>query len=67
MLEKFGFSLVRRKGSHEIYYNPSIGQRLNIQPNPRDRGKAKPYQVKQLLTIIAEYRLMEESSCQKNI
>ena len=47
--EMFGFKLDRIKGSHHIFVHPDIPELLNIQ---NVKGKAKPYQVKQLLQLI---------------
>ncbi len=51
LLECHGFELGRHKGtSHRIYTHPGINRPLNIQ-NTSD-GKAKPYQVRQVLEAI---------------
>jgi hypothetical protein len=49
-----GFELKRVSGSHHIYQRPDIPEPLNIQ---NVRGKAKPYQVRQFLALVAKYRL----------
>ena len=54
LAEQAGFVLKRVKGSHHIYFHPTAGM-LNLQKD-RD-GKAKPYQVKQLLDMIDAHRL----------
>ncbi|MBI1802950.1 MAG: type II toxin-antitoxin system HicA family toxin [Ignavibacteriae bacterium] len=54
LLEAFGFRLDRIKGSHHIYVHPDIPELINVQ---NVKGRAKPYQVKQLLTIIEKYNL----------
>lgn len=46
LAEAFGFVFQRQKGSHKIYSNDHIRQMLNFQD---DHGKAKAYQVRQLL------------------
>jgi hypothetical protein len=44
----------RIKGSHHIFTRDEIEEIINIQP----KGKlAKPYQVKQIRTIILKYKL----------
>jgi len=53
LLLKMGFEQ-RIKGSHHIFYKEGIEEIINIQPN---NNKAKPYQVKQILTIIINYQL----------
>ncbi len=52
--ESFGFKLDRVNGSHHIYLHPEVTELLNLQ---NVQGKAKPYQVKQLLQIIEQYNL----------
>jgi predicted RNA binding protein YcfA (HicA-like mRNA interferase family) len=52
--ESFGFCLDRTNGSHHIYVHQDIPELLNIQ---NVKGKAKPYQVKQLLQLIEQYNL----------
>ena len=56
--EAFGFRLSRVSGSHHIYVHADIPALVN----PHNvHGKAKPYQVKQLLRFIERYNLhMEE-------
>jgi predicted RNA binding protein YcfA (HicA-like mRNA interferase family) len=54
ILETFGFTLDRVKGSHHIFKHPSVDRALSIQP----RGdKAKPYQIDQFLDIVEEFGL----------
>jgi predicted RNA binding protein YcfA (HicA-like mRNA interferase family) len=55
--EAFGFSLRKGKGSHFIFTKPDVSELLNFQ---NIKGKAKPYQVKQLINIIEKYGLSEE-------
>ena len=56
--EAFGFQLSRISGSHHIYVHADIPELVNLQ---NVNGKAKPYQVKQLLRLIERYNLhMEE-------
>jgi predicted RNA binding protein YcfA (HicA-like mRNA interferase family) len=50
----YGFRLRRIAGSHHIYSHPDIPDGLNLQPA---RGKAKMYQVRQLLDLVEEYNL----------
>ena len=52
--ESVGFCLDRTNGSHHIYVHQDIPELLNIQ---NVKGKAKPYQVKQLLQLIEQYNL----------
>jgi len=46
--------LDRINGSHHIYYHKDFLELLNLQ---NVKGKAKPYQVKQLLQLIEKYNL----------
>lgn len=55
--EFFGKS--RMKGSHHIFKTPWPGDpRLNIQS---DKGKAKPYQVEQVITALKRLNEMSEA------
>lgn len=53
LLGRLGFQ-VRIKGSHHIFYRENIVEIINIQEMS---GKAKPYQVKQVRTIILKYKI----------
>ncbi|MBN4054628.1 type II toxin-antitoxin system HicA family toxin [Nitrospira defluvii] len=53
----FGFKLDRISGSHHIFIHSIIPELINLQDV---RGKAKPYQVKQLLKIIECHNLKLE-------
>jgi predicted RNA binding protein YcfA (HicA-like mRNA interferase family) len=55
--EAFGFRASRISGDHHLYVHPEIAELLNLQ---NVGGKAKPYQVKQLLQIIERYNLRLE-------
>ncbi len=55
--EAFGFRLDRVNGSHHIFVHPGIPELLNLQ---NVKGKAKPYQVKQLLLLIETHNLQME-------
>jgi len=50
----FGFHLSRIRGSHHIFAHSRIRELLNLQDVG---GKAKPYQVKQLIGLIERYNL----------
>ncbi len=50
-----GFEWVHGTGSHRVYAREGVVEILNFQP--RKDGKAKAYQVRQLLAIIKRYRL----------
>ncbi len=53
LVELFGFT-ERIKGSHHIFTKAGVDEILNIQES---KGKAKPYQVKQVRNLILKYRL----------
>jgi len=55
--EIFGFRLDRINGSHHIFAHPDVPELVNLQ---NIRGKAKPYQIKQLLQIVEQYNLQME-------
>lgn len=50
----FGFRLSRVSGSHHIYVHANVRELVNLQ---EVHGKAKPYQVKQLLGLVERYSL----------
>jgi predicted RNA binding protein YcfA (HicA-like mRNA interferase family) len=57
LLKKLGFS-ERIKGNHHIFTKEGVEEILNLQPK---RSNAKPYQVKQVRSMIEHYKLaMEE-------
>lgn len=53
VLDRLGFQC-RIKGDHFIYTKDSVEEIINIQPAG---SKAKPYQVKQIRSIILKYQL----------
>ncbi|HSW30646.1 MAG TPA: type II toxin-antitoxin system HicA family toxin [Longimicrobiales bacterium] len=53
LLHGLGFQ-ERIRGSHHIYSRTGVDEILNLQPRG---GKAKPYQVKQVRSVILEHRL----------
>ncbi len=55
--EAFGFRVKRIRGSHHILVHPDVPELVNLQ---NAKGKAKPYQVKQLLNTIERYNLQME-------
>lgn len=54
LLNRLGFQC-RIKGDHFIYTKTGVDEIINIQP--RQGGRAKPYQVKQVREIILKYGL----------
>lgn len=56
-VESFGFNLDRVNGSHHIFSNPEVKELVNIQ---NVKGNAKPYQIKQFLSIVEKYNIQME-------
>ncbi len=54
LAQAFGFQLARIRGSHHIFKRPGVPELLNLQ---NVGGKAKPYQVQQLLELVESYNL----------
>lgn len=52
LAECYGFIHARTRGSHHIFKCPGRKEVVNLQPDKN--GKAKPYQVRQILAMIAE-------------
>jgi predicted RNA binding protein YcfA (HicA-like mRNA interferase family) len=59
LIEAFGFTLSRINGSHHIFTHPNIPELVNIQ---NVKGKAKPYQVRQFLTLVETHNLSLEEN-----
>ncbi len=57
LAEAFGFRLDRITGSHHIFEHTGIPELVNLQDV---KGKAKPYQVRQLLALVEKYDLKLE-------
>ncbi len=57
LLEGFGFIFQRTTGSHHIFAHSQIARPFPIQ---NVKGKAKPYQVDQLMKLVEEYDLLLE-------
>jgi len=55
LLKAFGFTLDRVRGSHHVFVHPDIVELLSIQP--KQGGKAKPYQLRQFFKLIEQYDL----------
>jgi predicted RNA binding protein YcfA (HicA-like mRNA interferase family) len=53
----FGFRLSRVSGSHHIFSRPGVSELVNLQ---NVRGRAKPYQVRQLLKLVERHDLRLE-------
>lgn len=57
LVEAFGFSLARVRGSHHIFEHPTLPENLNLQ---NQKGQVKPYQIRQFLQLIEQYDLKLE-------
>ena len=58
LLKAFGFRLDRSEGSHNIFSNDAVSERVNVQ---NKKGEAKPYQINQFLKLIEKYDLKLDS------
>jgi predicted RNA binding protein YcfA (HicA-like mRNA interferase family) len=54
LLQAKGFRM-RVNGSHHIFTQVGVMERINLQ---REGAKAKPYQVRQMRKILANYKLL---------
>lgn len=59
LLEALGFEEVRVTGSHHLYARPDVLEQLNLQDR---RGQAKPYQLRQLISLVKRYDLTIEEN-----
>ena len=57
LIKSYGFKLIRIKGSHHIFERLDVFDMVNAQ---NDNGQARPYQIRQFLTIIETYNLRME-------
>lgn len=57
LIQGFGFTLSRTKGSHHILVHPEIPEIVNLQ---NVKGEAKPYQIRQFLKLVEKYNLQLE-------
>lgn len=55
LAEALGFRLARVRGSHHILSHPEVAELLNLQ---EVAGRAKPYQMRQLLRLLERYNLV---------
>jgi predicted RNA binding protein YcfA (HicA-like mRNA interferase family) len=54
LLQAKGFRM-RVSGSHHIFTQPGVMERINLQ---REGSKAKPYQVRQVRKVLVNYKLL---------
>jgi predicted RNA binding protein YcfA (HicA-like mRNA interferase family) len=57
LVEAAGFTLARTRGDHHVYTRPGTVEIINLQPV---KGKAKAYQVRQVLGLIEKYAITVE-------
>jgi hypothetical protein len=57
LVEALGFEELRITGSHHAFARPGIAEQLNLQDR---HGQAKPYQLRQLMTLVQRYDLRVE-------
>jgi len=57
LLSRLGFG-ERVRGDHHIFTRDGVAEIINLQPKGK---KAKPYQVKQVRSILVKYRLGENN------
>ena len=55
LIEAFGFRYRGGKGSHQVYVKEGVLEILNVQSV---RGRANPYQVRQFLKVVENYKLI---------
>ncbi|MEA3278741.1 MAG: type II toxin-antitoxin system HicA family toxin [Pseudomonadota bacterium] len=56
LLRRLGFD-ERTRGSHHVFRKEGIEEKINLQT---DSAKAKPYQVRQVRSILVKHRLSGE-------
>ena len=56
LLKRLGFE-ERIRGSHHLFRKPGVEAKINLH---RDGVKAKPYQVRQVRSVLVNHRLVEE-------
>jgi hypothetical protein len=59
LVERLGFEELRVTGSHHVYARLGVAQQLNLQDR---RGHAKPYQLRQLASLVRRYNLTIEAT-----
>lgn len=52
LLLALGFEQKENNGDHFLYNYPGIKEIINIQPDKKDRSKAKSYQVRQVRNFL---------------
>jgi predicted RNA binding protein YcfA (HicA-like mRNA interferase family) len=57
LVEALGFREVGGRGSHRVFARPDVAELVNLQA---EKGQAKPYQVRQVATLVRRYDLQLE-------
>ena len=57
LVEALGFREAGGRGSHRVFVHSRVAELINMQ---EDRGQAKPYQVRQVATLVQRYDLSLE-------
>lgn len=57
LLAALGFQEIGGRGSHRVFAKDGVSELVNLQA---ERGQAKPYQVRQVATLIGRYDLALE-------
>ena len=58
LIEGYGFTLTRTRGSHHIFVHGDIPELINLQDVG---GEAKPYQIRQFLRLVSRYNMPLEN------
>jgi predicted RNA binding protein YcfA (HicA-like mRNA interferase family) len=53
-----GFREIGGRGSHRVFAKPDVAELVNLQA---EKGQAKPYQVRQVATLVHQYDLELEN------
>ena len=59
LVEALGFELLRASGSHHVYAHDGLAELVLLQDR---NGQAKPYQLRQLTTLVRRYDLRLEDN-----
>ena len=57
LVEASGWILKRVSGDHHVFSRPNTPEIINLQPEKRDKKKAKRYQVVQVVDLIEKYAI----------
>lgn len=60
LAKEVGFEYRNQSGSHKIYKHPIFNKTMNFQPDKSDNGKAKKYQISQLISFINDNNLIKK-------